>query len=201
MEKLIYCFCLLASFTISAQTFQEMSEAFQKSYAFEAQAKYDASADALKKLPGDNYEVQLRLGWLYYLAGKWDLAQSHYKKASQFRPASLEPLLGLVNVNVAREEWNLVEQAYLSILKIDPKNVNANYQLGLIYYVRKNYTKALTYFSIYLNMYPFTYEAVQMSAWTHYFLGKNTEAKVLFQKCLLLRPNDPSALEGLSLIK
>lgn len=201
MEKLIFWFCLLASFTISAQAFQEMSDAFQKSYALEAQAKYDASADVLKKLSGDNYEVQLRLGWLYYLSGKWDLAQSHYKRAAQLRPASLEPLLGQVNVNVAREDWNLVEQAYLNILKLDAKNVNANYQLGLIYYVRKNYTKALTYFSVYLNQYPFTYDAVHMSAWTHYFLGKTTEAKVLFQKCLLVKPNDPSALEGLSLIK
>jgi hypothetical protein len=40
-----------------------------------------------------------------------------------------------------------------------------------------------------------------MFAWTNYKLGKYKEAKILFQKLLLLSPDDSSAKEGLSLIK
>ena len=40
-----------------------------------------------------------------------------------------------------------------------------------------------------------------MSAWTDYFLGKTNEAKVLFNRVLLLYQGDVSATEGLALIK
>jgi Flp pilus assembly protein TadD len=40
-----------------------------------------------------------------------------------------------------------------------------------------------------------------MFAWTNYKLGKYREAKLLFQKVLLLSPDDASAKEGLNLIK
>jgi hypothetical protein len=40
-----------------------------------------------------------------------------------------------------------------------------------------------------------------MMAWTSLKMGKMREAKVLFNKVLLLSPDDESAIEGLSLIK
>jgi len=40
-----------------------------------------------------------------------------------------------------------------------------------------------------------------MFAWTNLKLGKTREAQVLFNKVLMLSPDDKSALEGLSLIK
>jgi Flp pilus assembly protein TadD len=40
-----------------------------------------------------------------------------------------------------------------------------------------------------------------MLAWTNFRLTKYKEAKQLFNKVLLLAPNDASALEGIALIK
>jgi Flp pilus assembly protein TadD len=40
-----------------------------------------------------------------------------------------------------------------------------------------------------------------MYAWTNLKLGNKKEAKELFQKVLLNKPNDASALEGMSFIK
>ena len=51
-----------------------------------------------------------------------------------------------------------------------------------------------------VNHYPFDYDSVIMLAWTNYRLGKMREAKVLFQKALLIQPGAESALEGLSLL-
>jgi Flp pilus assembly protein TadD len=42
---------------------------------------------------------------------------------------------------------------------------------------------------------------LHMFGWTNFRMGKLNEAKVLFNKALLVKPNDASALEGLSLIK
>jgi Flp pilus assembly protein TadD len=50
-------------------------------------------------------------------------------------------------------------------------------------------------------MYPFDYDALHMFGWTNYRLGKLREAKVLFNKTLMNRPDDKSALEGLGLIQ
>jgi tetratricopeptide (TPR) repeat protein len=65
----------------------------------------------------------------------------------------------------------------------------------LIYYYRKNYTLAKKYFDVALNLHPFDYNALLMSAWTNYFLGKSSEAKVLFNRVLLHYRTDSSALE------
>ena len=116
-------------------------------------------------------------------------------------PVAVEPLWALLNPQIAKENWTEVDKIYLRILKIDPKNSTANYKLGLNYYYRKNYAKAKKYFDVALNLYPFDYNIVLMSAWNNYFLGKTNEAKVLFNKILNIDANDASALQGLSLIK
>jgi tetratricopeptide (TPR) repeat protein len=73
--------------------------------------------------------------------------------------------------------------------------------MGLIFYGQKNYTKALGYFKKVVDLYPFSYDGLLMYAWTNLNLGKKREAEVLFNKVLLLSPNDESALGGLQLIK
>jgi tetratricopeptide (TPR) repeat protein len=143
----------------------------------------------------------LRLGWLYYLSGKHKESVIYYQKASNIMPVATEPLWGIINPLAKLENWNDVEKSYLSILKIDPKNAKANYNLGLIYYYRKDYLSAKKYFDIALNLSPFGYNNLLMSAWTNFYLGNKNEASVLFNKVFLYSPNDKSALEGLSLIK
>ena len=52
-----------------------------------------------------------------------------------------------------------------------------------------------------INLYPFDYDSLLLYARTNYQLGKLREAQVMFNKVLLNKPKDVSALEGLSLIK
>jgi tetratricopeptide (TPR) repeat protein len=117
------------------------------------------------------------------------------------KPLSIEARLGIVYPASAMGNWNQVENRYLEILKIDPENSLVNYRMGLIYYGREDYGTAFKYFEKVVNHYPFDYDSVIILAWTNYMMGKYREAKVLFQKALLIQPNDPSALEGLALIK
>ena len=116
-------------------------------------------------------------------------------------PASTEAKWAVITVLTKLENWKEIEKTYLSILKLDPKNATANYNLGLIYYYRKNYVTAKKYFDVSLNLTPFGYNNLLMSAWTNYFLGNRNNAIVLFNKVLLYSPNDASALQGLGLIK
>jgi tetratricopeptide (TPR) repeat protein len=90
---------------------------------------------------------------------------------------------------------------YKKVIEIDPYNTDADYQLGMLYYNKKEYTSANACFQKIVNLYPFTYYGLLMYGWTNYQLNKKEEAKTLFHKVLMLSPSDKSALEGLALIK
>lgn len=192
---------ILISYGAKAQN-QALSDAFSSSYNLEIEGKYSDAIKALLPLYSDNsYEINLRLGWLCYLNGSQEQSISYYKKAIKLMPVATEPLWGIIYPYSAQEKWSQVEQTYKSILKLDPKNGLAHFRLGLIYYYRKFYSEAKKYFDVALNQSPFEYNYMLMSAWNNFFLGRYSEAKVLFNKVLLYNPNDKSALEGLSLIK
>jgi tetratricopeptide (TPR) repeat protein len=97
----------------------------------------------------------------------------------------------------ALEKWDDVLAQYNAILKIDPQNTTTNYYAGMIYYNRKDYTKAATYFENVVNLYPFDYTSSLMLGWSYLMLGKNADAKILFEKVLLISPGDTSALDGI----
>jgi len=188
--------------TVFGQSSNGLKDGFTASYTHETNKDYASAIAVLTKVyDAKSYETNLRLGWLHYLNKQYNESVSYYEKAVKLMPAATEPLWGLVNPYFAKEDWMNLEQTYLAIIKFDQKNSTANYRLGLIYYYRKNFTTAKKHFDVVLNLYPFDYDALLMSAWTSYALGKFNEAKVLFNKVLLSSPNNTSALEGLGLIK
>ena len=202
LTKYFLVLTLLSFSYVFAQDNKAQQVAFENSYLNENKKDYDAGIKAIKSVYSESsYPMNLRLGWLYYLSENYSASVNYYKKAIAIMPAAEEPYWGLINAQTALEKWVDVEKSYLAILKLDAKNKTANYQLGLIYYYRKNYTAAKKYFDVALNLFPFDYDALLMSAWTNYFLGKSSEAKVLFNRVLLQYRTDSSALQGLSLIK
>ncbi len=203
MKKIaiILAFVLVQSGLV-AQDFGAMQKAFSKSYELEKKGEYKKAADALKVVYADNsYEVNLRLGWLNYSAGLFEESQAQYQRALNLKPYSEEARFGIVLPAAATGKWDLVIKTYNDILKNSPGNTAALYRLGLIYYGKKDYQKAENYFNKVVNLYPFGYDALIMQAWTNFQLGKTREAKILFNKVLILSPKDKSATEGLGLIK
>lgn len=201
LKKSFAVIITVTSLTVTSQN-KTLATAFSQSYDYEAIAKYDAAISSINAVYSPtSYEMNLRLGWLNYLVGKYKESVSFYQKAITLMPAATEPKWAIINPFTKLESWNDIEKTYLAILKLDPKNSSANYNLGLIYYYRKDYFSAKKYLDVSLNLSPFGYNNMLMSAWTNYFLGNKSQASVLFNKTLLYSPNDKSALEGLSLIK
>lgn len=176
-------------------------EAFEKSYTAESEGDFTTAINLLKALHDNSYETQLRLGWLFYLNKSNEESANYYQLAAEQMPNAVEPLMGLINPLYAAEKWEKLEETYLRILQIDPNNSKINYRLGTIYYYRKAYVTADPYFTKALNLYPFDYDINLMAGWNKLFLGKYPEAKALFNRVLLMSPDDPTALEGLSLIR
>ena len=180
----------------------KLREAFQKSYASESKGDYAGAIKALKEVYDEtSYETNLRLGWLLYSAGSLVDAQGYYQKAINLMPAGIEARLGMVYPLAALGQWDKVVKQYEEILKADSKHSKTLYNLGMILYGKEQYDKALAQFNIGLNLYPFDYDFNLMTAWASYRVGKMREAKILFEKVLLISPEDASTKEGLGLVK
>lgn len=201
IKTLIFLFISFA-FIAYAQPGQNILEsAFSHSYTREEEGDFTGSINALEKIYDESsYEINLRLGWLYYNAGLFDESTKFYSKAHQLLPYSEEARFGLILPKSALGQWDEVVKLYQEILDINPKNTKAMYGLGVIYYSRKDYNKAYFLFKKVVDLYPFGYDGLLMLAWTHYFQGNYNRAKVLFYKVKLNNPDDESANEGLQLL-
>jgi len=186
---------------LKAQTV-EMIHAFSESYSLEAVGNYAKAIEELNQVYDENsYELNLRLGWLYYNLGNYFESKKKYEKAVALMPYSTEAKLGFVLPVSAMGNWDEVVKTYEKILEIDPQNSLVNYRMGAIFYERKQYEKALKYCERTVNQYPFDYDSVILLAWIHYQMGSMREAEVLFKKSMLIKPNNASAESGLNLIK
>jgi len=202
MKIIVSLFLLLMLNTASAQNKVSLPKAFAESYAYEQKYEYLKAIESIKKVyKTDSYEMNLRLGWLYYQAKNYKESLNYYNKAIMILPLSIEAKLGYAFPAYAMGNKELVIKKYKEILAIDPNNYYGNYRLGSLYFERQDYQEANRHFDKLINLYPFDYDVMIMSAWTYFRLNKLREAKVLFNKALLNRPDDVSASEGLSLIK
>ncbi len=200
MKSLLSIMLFLPLFCFSQV--EQNIEAFSESYALEAVGNFAKGIEEIESIYDENsYEINLRLGWLYYNLGNYFESKNKYQKAVELMPYSIEAKLGLVLPVSAMGNWNDVIKTYEKVLEIDPQNTLVNYRMGAIHYERKEYEKALSYCEKTVNLYPFDYDSVVLLGWINYQMGNLREAKVLFQKSMLIKPSNQSAEYGLSLIK
>ena len=134
IKNIIAIVAFISAVNANAQSNKPLTAIFKQSYEYEAMKNYEGAINTINSMYSEtSYEINLRLGWLNYLSGKQKESISFYQKAISIMPAATEPLWGVINSYVKLENWTEVEKTYLSILKIDPKNTKANYNLGLIY--------------------------------------------------------------------
>ena len=179
-----------------------VKSAFELNYLFDKAGHHQIAIDKLLEVyDAKSYEINLRLGFLYYVSALYRQSASYYKIAVNLKPNSIEAKLGYALPLAALASWDTLKIQYEDILKLDPNNSKVNFRMGLIYYYKSDYNTAAIYFDKVYNSFPFDYDNTLMYAWTEYKLNKNMEAKNLFNIVLLIMPNDPSSLEGLSLLK
>ena len=204
LKKQIKIMLFLMSFStlsIMAQTFEEQSKAFQQSYIQEAAGNYEKAINHLKGIYNeDSYEVNIRLGYLSYLAGRFTESIAYYNKAIDLRPYGIEARLGFAYPASAIGNYTQVLSQYEKILEICPNYSIVLHRMGLIYYGREDFIRAEKSFEKVVNLFPFDYEGLTMLAWTKLKLGKTREAKTLFQKAVLNTPNGNTAMDGLELL-
>lgn len=198
MKKIFLCVLFYSLVWQASAQNTPAQKAFAASYTFEYAGNLAKAIEEIKTIhKSDVYETNLRLGWLYYSAQNYTESVKYYKTACDLMKMSIEARLGYVYPLSALGKWDEVITVYKEILAVEKYNSTVNYRLALIYYNRKDFTTAKMYIDNALNVYPFDYDTVILAAWTYHMTGKREQARSLFEKALLLRPNDASALEGL----
>lgn len=201
-NKLTILLMLLSVQVSYAQEKTALQSSFIESFTLESSQSYSKAAEALmKQYSSESYEVNLRLGWLYYKASDYKKSDQYYAVAMELMPYAVEAKLGATLPKSELNEWDAVLQLYQEILTIDKKNNIALYNAGLIYYNRASFGEAYELFKELNNLYPTDYSALLMHAWSALKLGKSRESKVLLNSLLLFYPNDASATEALELLK
>lgn len=199
MKTLILAFgILIASVnTISAQSKNAL--AYAKSYEQEYAQDYNKAIDEMQVIYSENsYDVNLRMGWLNYASGEYLKSKKFYLKAIGLAKKSVEARLGLINVLAALQNWNEVLSTYEEILSIDPNNSNANYQVAVIYFIRKDYSKSESYAMKAHDLYPFDYSSNVLLGKIKIQLGDKATAKKYLHAALNY---SPSATEVSDLLK
>jgi len=208
MRNLIIIFIVvISSIYIYAQDINSDGKllAFKNSIEQETIGNYPNAISELLNIAEkykNDYLVNIRLGWLYYLNSDYSTSVSYYKKALQLSGENnIEAMLGITLPLGEKNDWDEVKDYYQKIINIDEKNYTANLRLGQILLNTANYLNAKSYLSKVQEYYPGDYESTLYLGWTLYYLGDKSSARELFIETLALNPGDKSALKGLELVK
>ena len=181
-------------------TYAEIKEAYHRSYIYEKSRDYTDAIKALmpvyKSYP-NGYTVNLRLGWLYYLAGRYADSELHYKKALQAIPTSVEAVLGLMLPLMAQDRWSQVESLAYRILKTDYYNYYGNLRLSIALRHQNKFTMAEAVDRKMLTLYPTDINFLNELALSLLGEGKKLYAKTIFENVLILDPENVVAKEYL----
>ncbi len=165
------------------------AESFSLSYKLEQVQNYSGAIKAISPLAyDDDYVVNLRLGYLYYLSGKYANAVKHYRLSHRLFPSAITPLLGLMNISIARKRYSEIEKYGYQIIKNDRHNYYANLKLNYAYLMQEKYDIAKENITKMLILYPEDVSTLLQLA--RYYIAKKNFQKMknIYSKVLLLDP-------------
>ena len=206
MKKLFVTVFLLffVGATAYSMTYEEIKKAYRSSFTYEKSGNYEEAIKALmpvyKNYP-NGYTVNLRLGWLYYLLGKYANSIYHYERALKIVPSSLEAMLGLSLPYMAQGRWQDVESLMYRLLKIDYYNYYGNLRLSIALRKLKKFSVSEAVARKMLSIYPTDVNFLNELAISLYHQGKKRYAESLFKDILILDPENVTAKEYMELLK
>ena len=170
--------------------------AYHRSFSNENVQKYDEAIRALEPVRvayPEGYTVNLRLGWLNYLAGHHANAILHYRKAVAVAPGNIEARLGLLLPLLAQQRHAEAEEVAQQILRTDPYNYYGNVRLVAALQGQGKYEAARGVVQRMLVLYPADVTFLRQLASIEQALGRQKVASRLFRSVYILDPDDPAA--------
>ena len=208
-QKMISKFLLAASisgFCVSHPlyagfTLFERRASITDSYIAEAKLQYDKAIEALMptyQLDTNSYFLNLRLGWLFYIKGPLKNAETHYLKAIEIKPQSVEARLGLFKVYTAQSQHDLALEAAKKTLSIDPLNYTAHLQAVSAALALQNTKEALEIIESLRRSYPVDQGVLEQRCLILFKLPEQrTSALEAFRELITIYPQSPVITQGM----
>jgi tetratricopeptide (TPR) repeat protein len=194
----------LLSFASDNLTYKEILQDYKQSYFYEKIGDYKDAIRVLMpiyKAYPYGYTINLRLGWLYYLWGKYENSKFHYRRAISAIPSSVEAKLGLSLPLMAQERWKDVEMLMYQIIATDYYNYYANLRLCSALEHQKKYSMELYIARKMLAIYPTSVPFLVFLGKSYYHLGNLKAAYETFRNVLILDPENNTAKDFLKKIE
>jgi putative PEP-CTERM system TPR-repeat lipoprotein len=141
------------------------------------------------KLEDKNSGTWAMLGELERATGNLSGAEAAYAKALEYKPGSLDALLGRATVRIDAQKPDEASQDVDAALKIANRHPTANHLRGVIEYGRGNYAEAKVSFETALAALPGYPPAVLWLGYTNYAQKNYAQAEDQFAQYLRQAPN------------
>jgi len=131
MRPLLLAACLIPAAPAAAAGYDA---AFAGAAALERTGRHAEAAQALTALQPEypeDYPLHLRLGWLWFSAGRWAEAEAAYSTAAEVSGGAIEARLGLAWTRLRQERWGEAADGFAAVLAEDPDNGPASEGLAL----------------------------------------------------------------------
>lgn len=197
--KFILFFTLwsIASTTALAKS-DTAKNVWEESYSLETNKKYAEAAQVLKstyeKSPKDEF-VLIRLGWLNYLMGSYNVSTDYYSKALAVNSDSIDARLGLTLPLMAQQRWK--EAALYAKQVIDMANwsFTANTRLMICQSGQALWEELEKHATEFIKHYPSDPTAFVFLGRAQAMQGKKEQAIKSYQQALVRAPTNAEALK------
>ena len=171
-------------------------QAYHDSIAAEQVENYGKAIDAmlpvLRAYP-EAYTPNLRLGWLYYIDGRYRNSIVHYEQAIKAYSASLEARNGMMLPLLAQQKYAEVEQQAYHVLNVDYYNYFANLRLATALLGQKKFKLASDVALKMTTINPTSVAFMQLLAQSYQGQGEIDKAAAVFNDVAILDPGNQTA--------
>jgi tetratricopeptide (TPR) repeat protein len=176
------------AFFIRGMSYKEMGDTAKAVKAFQIAVENDQ----------EYYHAYMQLG-LIFAAKHNPLAVDYYNNALNLNPQSVETYYALGMYYQENEQYNKAMESYTTILKIEPKNKYAHFNLGYINLVYLEvYDVAAKHFTDAINLDKNYAEAWYNRGYCYQLLGDVMKAKSDYQQAIIIKPNYQLAIDRLN---
>jgi len=196
MKRTVFIPLLLLGTSVLAADDSWIQQAYHKSFHYEQTENYKAAIKSLlpvvRAYP-KGYTANLRLGWLYYLMGRYANSIAHYEVAIKTAPNAIEAKIGKLLPLLAQERYSEAEQTTYQILNTDFYNYLGNLRLSIALRKQNKTKLALEVVNKMLFLYPTDVSFLVELGLLYDQKGEKEKAAGVFWDVIVLAPENVTA--------
>ncbi|MEN8216481.1 MAG: tetratricopeptide repeat protein [Pseudomonadota bacterium] len=196
MKRALFIPLLLLGTSVLAADDSWIQQSYHKSFHYEQTENYKTAIKSLlpvvRAYP-KGYTVNLRLGWLYYLMGRYANSIAHYEVAIKTAPNAIEAKVGKLLPLLAQERYSKAEQTTYQILNTDFYNYLGNLRLSIALRKQNKTDLALEVVNKMLFLYPTDVNFMVELGQLYDQKGEKEKAAAVFQDVIVLAPENVTA--------